>query len=147
METETKKKFEDLEFVRVTQPLLFHNIPKQLFEQVKDRSFDIDRLYRLSERLLSDPTQLFYVLIDEDKKIKGVFWAGANVLENAIDIVLLSIDKEYQFGDALKQTLKFVNTFQKNATIRILAARTAAYEKAGFKKTKTMVEFQNMEIE
>ncbi len=145
METETKKKFEDLEFVRVTQPLLFHNIPRYLFEQVKDRSFDIDRLYRLSERLLSDPTQLFYVLIDEDKKIKGVFWASANVLDNSIDVVLLSIDKEYQFSDAIEKTLEFIDTFQKNATVRILVSRTAAYEKAGFKKVKTLLEIQNKE--
>ena len=143
METETKKKFEDLEFVMVTQPLLFHNIPRYLFEQVKDRSFDIDRLYRLSERLLSDPTQLFYVLVDEDKKIKGIFWAGANVLENSIDVILLSIDKEYQFSDVIKKTLDFIDTFQKNATVKILASRTAAYEKAGFKKTKILMEIQN----
>ena len=93
METETKKKFEDLEFVMVTQPLLFHNIPRYLFEQVKDGSLDIDRLYRLSERLLLDSTQLFYVLVDEDKKIKCVFWAAANVIYNTIDVIILSIHK------------------------------------------------------
>ena len=145
METETKKQFTDLQFVRVTQALLFHNIPRYLFEQVKDRTFDIDRLFRLSERMLLDPTHLFFVLIDEDNQIKGIFWASANVLHDAIDVTVLSIDKEYQFGDAIKETLKFIDTFQKNATVRILASRTAAYEKAGFKKTKTMMVIKNKE--
>ena len=145
METETKKQFTDLEFVRVTQPLLFHNIPKYLFEQVKDRSFDINRLYRLSERLLLDPTNLFYVLIDEEKQIKGIFWANANVIDNSIDVSLLSIDKEYQFGSAIKETLKFIDTFQKDATIRILTSRIAKYRDAGFKKTKTMMVIENKE--
>ena len=138
-----EKKFEDLTFERVTQPLLFSYIPKYLFEQVKDRSFDIDRLFRFSERLLADPTQLFYALIDDELKIKGIFWATVNVLSHCIDVALLSIDKEYQFGDAIKKTLAFIDTFQKDATVRILTTRTAKYEKAGFKKVRTMMEIKN----
>ena len=146
MTTKVKKKFEDLEFVRVTQSLLFWMIPPYLFKQIKDRSFDIDRLYRLSERLLSDPTQLFYVLIDDEKQIKGIFWASANIINNTIDVAVLSIDKQYQFDNAIKKTLDFIDTFQKNATVRVISSRTAAYEKAGFKKTKTMMEINNTEI-
>ena len=144
MET-VEKKFEDLTFERVTQPLLFSYIPKYLFEQVRDRSFDIDRLMRFSDRLLADPAQLFYVLIDDEKKIKGIFWAALNALNNCIDVVLLSIDKEYQFGDAIKKTLEFIDTFQKDATVRIITTRAAAYEKAGFKKIKTVMEIKNKE--
>ena len=146
MTTKVKKKFEDLEFVRVTQSLLFWMIPPYLFKQIKDRSFDIDRLYRLSERLLSDPTQLFYVLTDKEKQIKGIFWASANIINNTIDVAVLSIDKQYQFDNAIKKTLDFIDTFQKNATIRISTTRTAKYQKAGFKKTKTIMEIQNKEI-
>ncbi len=142
-DSETKKQFTDLEFIRVTQPLLFHNIPRHLFEQVKDIPFEIDRLYRLSEQLLRDQTTLFYVLVDEDKKIKGVFWASANILSNSIDVVILSIDKEYQFSDAIKKTLEFIDTFQKDATVRILVSKTAAYEKAGFKKKEILMELKN----
>ena len=143
MET-IEKKFKDLTFERVTQPLLFSYIPKYLFEQVKDRSFDIDRLFRFSDKLLANPTQLFYVLIDDEKKIKGIFWASLNVINNCIDVALLSVDKEYQFGDAIENTLEFIDsTIQKDATVRIITTRTAAYEKAGFKKTRTMLEFKN----
>ncbi len=141
-----KKKFEDLEFVRVTQYLLFTHIPEYLFEQAKDSPFDTDRLNRLSDTLIANPTQLFYVLIDEEKQIKGIFWAKANVFCNCIDVILLSVDKEYQFGDAIKKTLEFIDgNIQKDSTVRIIASRTAAYEKAGFKKTKTMLEIKNTE--
>ena len=126
--------------------MLFHNIPRYLFEQVKDRSFDIDRLYRLSETLLSNPTILFYVLIDDENQIKGVFWANANILSNCIDVIVFSIDKEYQFGEAMKETLKFIATFQKDATVRVLESRTKALEEIGFKKTKTMMVIENKEI-
>lgn len=150
MKTETmqtkveKKKFEDLKFVRVTQALLFRQIPKYLFEQIKDRSFDIDRLYRLSDKIISDLMQLFYVLVDDESKIKGVFWASANIIHNSIDVTVLSIDKEYQFSDAIKRTVEFIDTFQKDATIRILVAKTAAYEKAGFKKKEILMEYHNV---
>ena len=134
--------------------MLFSYIPKYLFEQVKDRSFDIDRLFRFSDKLLANPTQLFYVLIDDEKKIMGIFWASANIICNRIDVNILSIDKEYQTldgkeytsSDAIKKTLEFIDTFQKDATVTITTSRTAAYEKAGFKKTKTVMQIENKEI-
>ena len=138
--------FSDLKFVRLRNDdpslMMFDMIPNELFEQVKGRSFEIDQLKKLAPNLLSDPTQLFYILIDGENKIKGVFWASANVLNNCIDFSILSIDKEYQFSDAIKKTLEFIDTFQKNATVRIITTRTAAYEKAGFKKIKTMMEIK-----
>ena len=60
-------KFSDLEFVRlqITKPedvnaatMLFNMIPRELFEQVKDRSFDIDKLYRLSNKLVKASNKL-----------------------------------------------------------------------------------------
>ncbi len=138
-----KKKFEDLEFVRVIQPLMIRHIPPELFEQIKDRPFEIERLYRFADRIIQNPTQLFYILIDKENQIKGIFWASANVICNNIDVNILSIDREYQFGDAIKKTLEFIDTFQKDATVRIVTSRTAKYEKAGFKKVKTVMEIQN----
>lgn len=138
----SEKKFEDLKFERITQPLLFNYIPKYLFEQVKDWEIDIDKLCKLSETFLNNPCSLFFVLVDDNNQIQGIFWANANIINNCIDVILLSINKEYQFDDAIKNTLNFINTLQENATVRILASRTAKYEKAGFKKTKTLMEIK-----
>ena len=144
-------KFLDLQFVRLSieKPeqvnsmlMLFDRIPRELFEQVKDNSFDIDKIYKFAQSILSNPMNQFYVLV-HDKKIKGIFWAAANVLCDLIDVHILSIDKEYQFDDAIAGTLKFINTFQEDAKVRIVASRTAKYEKAGFEKTKTVMEIQN----
>ena len=145
-ENVTEKSFKDLEFVRVIQPLMLSHIPKHLFEQVKDRTFDIDILLKLSQEIISNPSQLFYVLVNKDNEIKGVFWISLNVLSNCIDVNLFSIDKEYQFAEAMKEALILISTIQKNATVRVLETRTKALEEIGFKKTKTMMIIENTEI-
>ncbi len=141
-------KFSDLEFVRlaIEKPqdiggsmMLFKTIPRELFEQVKDDDLDIDKLYQLSQSLLSNSMVQFYILVDKDNKIKGVLWGFANVLFNSIDIVLLSVDKEYQFDDAIEETLKFIKSWQEDAKIRIVTTRTSAYEKAGFEISKKTI--------
>lgn len=142
-----KKTFSDLTFVRLNNPgtspgaidMLFRQIPRELFEQIKDVEFNIDLLYQTPSRFISGANTRFYVLIDEDKKIKGILWAYVNILTEAIDVYVLSIDREYQFGDALKVTLEFIRSwFGKNETLKIMCitTRPQAYERAGWKTTK-----------
>ena len=145
--------FSDLEFVRlaIEKPqdiggsmMIFSQIPRKLFDEVKDKNFDVDKIYELSEFILSNLSTQFYILIDKEKKIKGVLWAYANVLKNAIQINLFSIDKEYQCNHALKETLKFVRTWDSKAKIQLSTARPKVFEeKFGFKRSKYIL----MEIE
>lgn len=150
---EVKKEFSDLKFVRlsISRPedvggavMLFNSIPRELFEQVKDVDFDIEKVFQLSSKILANPTILFYILIDSEDKIKGIFWAEANILSGSIDVFILSIDKEYQFGDAIKETLKFIqDEIQENAKVRMITTRVAKYENTGFKEIGTLMEIQN----
>ena len=134
--------FSDLQFVRIDRPDLFNMlVPRKLFEQVKDSSLNIDKIYQLAHTFISNPTTRFYALVD-DKKVKGILWAYINVLVEKIQVGVLSIDKEYQFSNAIEKTLEFIESWQcenKNLKIEFLTTRPHAYEKAGFTKSKQII--------
>jgi len=142
-----EKKFSDLKFVRInnqgTSPeiidMVFRQIPKKLFEQVKDVEFNIDLLYQAPSRFISNANTMFYVLTNDTDIIKGILWASVNILTEKIQVNILSIDKEYQFSDAIEKTLEFIRSWQgenENLKIQIVTIRTKAYEEAGFEKSK-----------
>ncbi|KKM21134.1 hypothetical protein LCGC14_1638480 [marine sediment metagenome] len=142
-----EKKFSDLKFVRInnqgTSPeiidMVFRQIPKKLFEQVKDVEFNIDLLYQAPSRFISNANTMFYVLTNDTDIIKGILWAYVNILTEKIQVNILSIDKEYQFSDAIEKTLEFIRSWQgenENLKIQIVTIRTKAYEEAGFEKSK-----------
>ena len=142
-----EKKFSDLKFVRINNPgtsleiinMVFRRIPKELFEQVKDVEFNIELLYQAPSKFINNLNTMFYVLIDNDDKIKGILWAYINILTEKIQVNILSIDKEYQFSDAIVKTLEFIRSWQgenENLKIQIITTRTHAYEKAGFEKSE-----------
>lgn len=142
-----EKKFSDLKFVRInnqgTSPeiidMVFRQIPKKLFEQVKDVEFNIDLLYQAPSRFISNANTMFYVLTNDTDIIKGILWAYVNILTEKIQVNILSIDKEYQFSDAIEKTLEFIRSWQgenENLKIQIVTTRTKAYEEAGFEKSK-----------
>lgn len=142
MEEQEKKNFDDLKFVRIDKPDLFGLIPRELFEQVKDHTFNTDKIYQLAHTFISNPLTRFYVLVNGDAKIKGILWAYVNLLNERIQVNLLSIDKEYQFGSALEKTLEFVKSWQSengNLKIEIMTARPHAYEKFGLIKSKQVI--------
>jgi hypothetical protein len=147
MEAETKKKFSDLRFFRLNSPgtdrgiidMTFRQIPKELFEQTKDVEFNVDLLYQAPSKFIGSINTMFYVLIDDKEKIKGVLWGFINLLTEAVDVHLLSIDKEYQFGDALDETLDFIKTWSDDLTIKCITSRPKAYEEKGWKRTKRIV--------
>lgn len=142
--------FNDLKFVSINNPgtspeiidMVFRRIPKELFEQVKDIEFNIDLLYKVPSRFISNANTKFYVLTDDEDKIKGVLWAYINILTEKIQVNILSIDKEYQFSSALEKTLEFIRSWQgedENLTIQIMTTRPHAYEKVGFKESELII--------
>lgn len=143
-------KFEDLKFVNINNPgtsseitdMVFRRIPRELFEQVKDIEFNIDLLYKMPSKFISNINTRFYVLTNDEDKIKGILWAYINVLTESIDVHILSVDKEYQFGDAIEKTLEFVRSWQgenENLKIQIITSRPHAYEKSGFVKSERIL--------
>ena len=142
-----KKTFADLRFVRVAgKPdivdMLFRQIPRELFEQVKDVEFNVDLLYQYPSKFIGGINTRFYMLVDEDDKIKGLLWAFVNLLTESIDVQVLSIEKEYQFGDALKETEKFIRSWlgeNENLKIQIITTRPHAYQRNGWTKSKQVL--------
>ena len=150
-----EKSFNDLSFVLINNPgtlpeiidMVFRTIPKELFEQIKDFEFNIELLYQTPSSFINNINTRFYVLTDGEDKIKGILWAYVNVLTEKIQINVLSVDREFQFGNALEKTLEFVKTWQgkdENITIEIVTKKPSAYEKAGLKRSKKiLMEWKN----
>lgn len=152
-ETEEKKKFSDLKFVRINNPgtdsgiidMVFRGIPKELFKQVKDIEINLDLLYQSPAMFISDSNTRFYVLIDSDEKIKGFLWAYISVLLEAVQVQMFRLDKEYQFGEALKGALEFIESWmgEKKVKIQCLTSKPHPYQKLGGKISKlVLVEFE-----
>ncbi len=145
-----KKTFSDLKFVRITgEPdivdMLFRQIPRELFEQVKDIEFDIDLLYQYPSKFIGGINMMFYVLVDDDDKIKGVLWFSVNILMQTVQVQILSIDKEYQResmvddSDALKETVKYIRKWMNgNSDYKIIGITTRPYacQKNGWRLSK-----------
>ncbi|KKL80451.1 hypothetical protein LCGC14_2004650 [marine sediment metagenome] len=145
-----KKTFADLRFVRIAgKPdivdMLFRQIPRELFDQVKDIEFNIDLLYQMPSKFIGGANNMFYVLVDDEDKIKGVLWFSINILMQMIQVQILSIDKEYQrenllkSSDALKETVQFIREWMNgNDDYKIigLTTRPRACRKNGWKLSK-----------
>jgi len=129
---ENGKKFEDLKFVRLTEPGQFNLIPRYLFEQVKDEDLIIDRVYQYGPHSLAHPFTFFHVLVEKDTAlIKGFLWAEIDVYTNILFVNIFSVDREYQGDDALKITLDFAEKIQEEqqlTKIQMITPRPEACE-------------------
>lgn len=139
-----KMKFENLKFIRLTQPDQFKLIPRELFEQVKGAEFKVDRLYQFGPALLASPLTLFYALADnETSVIKGVLWASINPFTENLDIHVLSIDKDYQGNGALDGALEFlekIRTENNLNKLQMTTTRPKVYEeKQNWKRSSQIV--------
>jgi hypothetical protein len=142
-----KKTFSDLKFVRITgEPdivdMLFRQIPRELFEQVKDVEFNISLLYQMPSKFIGGANNMFYVLVDDEDLIKGILWCYLNILTEAIQIQVLSIEKEYQFGDALEETEKFIRSWMsenESLKVQIMTTRPHVYQRNGWTKSKQVL--------
>lgn len=130
-------KFEDLQFIRVTEPSVFKLIDRSLFEQIKDDPFNIDRIYELAPILVKNPNMMIYGLA-ENFKVRGVLWANIDVLTDTVKVFVLSVEKEYQFDDAIAKTVEFIKTWG-DMKIEFVTTRPKAFEKAGMKRSKKII--------
>ena len=145
-------KFEDLQFVRLTQPDQFNLIPRELFEQVetKDPDVIVDNLYKFGPQQLLSNMNFIYVMVDDKSKIKGILWAGVNDFTNNLEVSVWSVDKEYQNSGAGKTSLEFLQDIQKKHKlnkIRFMTTRgknyidkyKRVYKKQGLKESDVVI--------
>jgi len=128
-------------------PMRIYNlnlVPRRLFEQIKGVEWNIDRLYAMSENICSNPTNLIYVLFDDDKIIHGLVWAQVNILNENLYVMILSVDEEYQGanGAAIDAAALLLNSIRQEANLKKIiwtTTRPKAYEKHGFKRSKKII--------
>ena len=113
-------KFSDLKFVRLTMPEQFDLIPRELFEQVKEKDPDVilENLYKFGPMQLTNDRNFLYVMVDPKQNVKGVLWAGVNDFTEILEVSILSVDKEYQNNGACKTSLEFLQNIQQKLGLR-----------------------------
>ncbi len=108
-------------------------VPRYLLDQVKGRQWQTDQLIPY----LDKATNLnLYVLVDGKSIIKGVLLFQPNYIENNIEVIILSVDRQYQFNGIIPNTLEFLRKAKEHyklKTIKIRTNRPNAFEKHGFR--------------
>ncbi len=90
------------EFIRITD---LERIPQYLFEQVKGRSWTVERFYKLSPSFLSGESHRFWA-VENNGEVVGVLWAVIDILSEKLNVIVYSVNKDYQ--DSLGVALKFL---------------------------------------
>jgi hypothetical protein len=97
-----------LEFVRIREPQVFKLIPRYLFEQIKDREYNIEQIYKFGPILILSRFNCVYLMVNDENLIKGILIITFDPLAEMILVYVLSIDKEYQNKGILSQTKDFL---------------------------------------
>lgn len=93
--------FDQLRFIRVFTPM---HVPKELIEQVRDRTYEVDDWYKYQELICLrqtpsgpqlNPLSMLYVIADEGNKVVGMLWAEVDALGKTLVIQTFSMDKRY----------------------------------------------------
>lgn len=141
----------DLKFVRVINPLVFSRIPPELFEQIKKREWEVQRLYAYGPIFITNPFNFIWVMQDITLKIKGVLWATIDPIEDLVYLALLTVDLEYQKprGAAIKRAVEHLSAFrdeyEKKEGIKLrkkimaLTQHPKPIERAGFTRSKRVM--------
>ncbi len=120
-------------------------IPTYLFEQMRYREFDVDRLYTCAPQLLLSHQTWFFVLVDGSNSVKGVLWATTEPVQNVLIVNMLSVDEEYQGGAVVRITdflMERIKTTTLERKIFWINKRYKALSRSGWKNTgRVMMEF------
>ena len=140
----------DLVFVRIFDPV---HIPTYLVDQIKDKKFETKRFYefqkisctiQVNENVQLNPTNLLYVLINEEKKqAKGFLWMVVDLLTFSLVVNNFSVDQQYWHkGGALKLLEEKAKKVMKDLFLKriVWMTRNGLFcEALGFKKHEEQV--------
>jgi len=138
--------FESLRFIRIFTPM---HIPKELIEQVRDRTYEVDDWYKYQEviclRQTEDGTQLnplsmLYVIADEGNKVVGMLWCEVNALSKTLVVQTFSMDKKYWLrGKAVELVANKGKEIAKECKLKRImwmSSYPKHSERYGFKRSK-----------
>lgn len=134
---EIKIKLDELVFVKLKIPKL---IPRELIESVKGKTFTPEQFYDHQERMVGNPHNHLFALVDGNKKIHGYLWAETNVLDGSLFINTFSISKEFWGkGEAIGKVTAFLDEFHRKIGAKKvfwLTTNERFFLKKGFTKSK-----------
>lgn len=141
--------FKDLKFIKIIEPLNVVLIPKELIEEVKGRTFSINRFYEYQflQAKMENPNNLLYILIDTKQSVKGFLWCEINGLDGSLFVNTFSISKEYWGkGEAISFVTDFLDKMvEKGGYPKVywMTCNEKYFLKKGFKKSKNrLMEYQ-----
>lgn len=151
--------FDELTFEPILAPNGINWVPRYLFEQIKNREWDVEKIYEYGPLFITNPLNRFWLLTDSDHIAKGVLWITIDPICEIMAVNVLSIDKEYQRlngsslrskpSDVIKKTVEFLHKVQdelraKGVNIKreILWAtsRPRTCERAGARRYRVIME-------
>lgn len=118
-----------------------NSIPIHLFRKLDNESWNTDRIVKYINNN-NHPVQLIS-LVDDKGAVKGVLWYVSNYIEDSIDVLVLSIDKEYQFNSSIKDALDYVRKKMREnnlSSVKIRTDRPDGFSKYGFKTVGYIME-------
>lgn len=145
----------DLKFVRLQDPGQADLVPREYIEQLRDKDWTTDRFFVILPFLMANPLNVIGVFVDAENITKGFLWVCINPLAERLEVVILSIDKEYMNTGAIEYAYELVKAMPENVLIKkqlkatginlkdkifIATKRPKTYEKKyGWKRSKTVV--------
>jgi hypothetical protein len=96
----------ELKFIRITNKDELSLVPIYLFEQVKGRSWDVDRLLQMD--ILASEAIFFWGLINNKNEVKGFLWITLDYLSEKINVIAFEVDNEYQSETDIQMALEFL---------------------------------------
>jgi len=149
--------FDSLRFIRVFTPM---HVPKELIEQVRDRTYEVDDWYSYQETICTHPTEsgprlnpfsLLYVIADEGNKVVGMLWCEISTLEKVLAIQTFSMDKKYWLkGKAVSLVSKKAKEILKECNLKKIMWCTAYprhSQRYNFKRSRQVLMEWNPEEE
>ena len=126
----------------------FNIIPRYLVEQITDRQYTIEDFYSIGNVLQADPLQQVYVLLNDDRLVKGFLWFHVIPFTRSIFVNAFSVDPEYRDGEggplryAVELLKSIYDRLKLTGSIRFTTTFPEYYEKHGMRKSK----FVSMEV-
>ena len=123
-------------------------IPRYLVEQITDRQYTIEDFYSIGNVLQADPLQQVYVLLNDDRLVKGFLWFHVIPFTRSIFVNAFSVDPEYRDGEggplryAVELLKSIYDRLKLTGSIRFTTTFPEYYEKHGMRKSK----FVSMEV-
>ena len=141
--------FDTLRFIRVFTPM---HVPKELIEQVRDRTYEVDDWYKYQEIICLhqtvdgpklNPLSMLYVIADEGNKVVGMLWAEVDALGKTLVIQTFSMNKKYWVrGKAVELLSKKGKEIAKECKLKKIVWCTnypKHSERYGFKRSRSVL--------